>query len=78
MARKKLTKAEIQKRGMDILVRELGYPNAAAFVLSCSRTGRDYTKERRRLFAGVTLDELIAGTEKIMAKERQRTRRKSA
>jgi hypothetical protein len=78
MARKKLTRTELQKRGMDILVRELGYPSAVEFILDCNRKRGDYTKERRKLFAGVTVEQVLAESAKITAKERSKLRRKSA
>lgn len=77
MARK-MSEAELQRRGLDLLIEALGYPSAVRFVLSCSRTGRDYSKERHKLFNGVTLEQLLAESDKIVARSRARTRRKSA
>jgi hypothetical protein len=75
---RKLTEPELQERGMALLLRGLGYPNAVRFILASSRTGRDYTKERRELLKNVTLDELLAASDRIVARERSKARRKSA
>ena len=80
-----MTPVELQSRGMQILVRELGYADAVAFMLQFSTGSGDYTKDRHTLLKGATIEQLIAESEKLVkqtrpapAKPRRSTRRKSA
>ena len=77
--KKYLTPFELQHRGMDILVRELGYEEAMRFMLQFSRGKGDYTKERRKMLAGLTLAELLESSARsVKAAKAARTRRRSA
>lgn len=75
-----LTPIELQRRGMQVLVRELGYPDAVRFMLQFRRGAGDYSKDRKRLLGAVTFDELVAGGQRLVAEKRARgaRRRKSA
>ncbi len=58
---------EITEEGTRALVQALGYPDAVRF-LTALRPGRgDYTKERRKLLKGVTLDRIIAESDRMVA-----------
>jgi len=58
-----MTPFELQRRGMKVLIRGLGYADATRFMLQFSRGKDDYTKERRRLLVGVRLSDLLDATE---------------
>lgn len=75
-----LTPIELQKKGMQVLMRELGYPDAIRFMLQFRRGAGDYTKERKGLLAGVTIEQLIAEGQSLIATKPARAtrRRKSA
>lgn len=74
------TPFELQRRGMEALVRELGYADALRFMLQFSAGKGDYTKERRRLLAGATVEELLDASAKRIADHARakRERRKRA
>ncbi len=63
-----MTPIELQQRGMEILIRELGYADAMRFMLQFSRGRGDYTKQRRRMLASVDLDDLLSATAKRLNK----------
>lgn len=74
-----MTPVELQRRGMGVLVRELGYDEAIRFMLQFSKGRGDYTKERRKLLKDVTLDELLRESNRLVAQAKPpRRRRKSA
>lgn len=52
--------AEVTRRAIQVLSRELGAADAARFVGQFSAGLGDYTAERDELFAGLTLDQLTA------------------
>lgn len=52
--------AEVTRRAIEILSRELGVADAMRFVNQFSTGAGDYTAERQHLFAGRTLTEIIA------------------
>jgi hypothetical protein len=52
--------AELTRRAMQVLAREFGPADAARFVGQFSNGSGDYTADRNRLFAGVTLDDILA------------------
>jgi hypothetical protein len=66
------------EQGTRALVRALGYPDAIRFLLAVHGGKGDYTKERRALLKGVSLEELLAASDRIVAREKGRKRRKSA
>jgi hypothetical protein len=47
-------------------------------VMTGQQTGADYTKERHRMLAGITLDQILTESRKIVARERAKSRQKSA
>lgn len=52
--------AEVTRRAIQVLSRELGPADAARFISQFSAGLGDYTAEREELFAGITLDQLAA------------------
>lgn len=50
---------ELTEAGTRALVRELGYPDAVRFIAALRPGTGDYTKERRKLFKNLTLDETM-------------------
>lgn len=53
--------AEVSQRAIRILCRELGAVNTVRFINQFTTGHGDYTAERDDLFAGETLDHIIAG-----------------
>lgn len=54
-----LALAEIKTKGWMALVRELGYSGATKFILLYEPGKGDYTKERKKLFKGITIEEIV-------------------
>ena len=54
-----VTLAEIKTKGWNALVKELGYAGATKFILLYEPGEGNYTKERKELFEGVTIEEII-------------------
>lgn len=52
------TLAEIKTKGWMALVKELGYTGATKFILLYETGEGDYTKERKELFKGITIEEI--------------------
>ena len=58
-----MTPEEIQNRGWQALLTELGPVNAARFIMRNRLGTGDYTAERQAVIGDLTLDEIIAGIE---------------
>jgi hypothetical protein len=56
--------AELRRRGIEVLVRELGYADAMRFLQQFGSGSGDYTQERRELLASLTDQELLERAEK--------------
>lgn len=54
-----LTPIEIQKAGWEALKKQLGLVGALRFLLQYERGEGDYTKLRRKMFKGETVESLI-------------------
>jgi hypothetical protein len=52
--------AEVSQRAIEILCRELGAVDTVRFINQFTTGHGDYTRERDDLFAGETLDQIIA------------------
>jgi hypothetical protein len=52
--------AEVSQRAIEILCRELGAVDTVRFINQFTTGHGDYTSERDDLFAGETLDQIIA------------------
>lgn len=53
------TLTEIKAEGWEALVERLGIADATMFIMQHERGYGDYTKERRKIFAHKTLDEIV-------------------
>ena len=56
--------AELRCRGLEILVRELGYADAMRFLLQYETGHGDYTRQRHELLPPWTVDQLIEEADK--------------
>jgi hypothetical protein len=52
------TLAEIKTKGWNALVKELGYSGATKFILLYETGEGDYTKERKKIFKDITIDDI--------------------
>jgi len=57
--------ALVRKAGMSVLKKELGTVGAAYFIRQFSAGQGDYTAERGKILADVTLDEIIKNVREI-------------
>jgi hypothetical protein len=55
---------ELRRRGVEILVRELGYADAMRFLLQYELGAGDYTQERKNLMPEWNVDEMINEADK--------------
>jgi hypothetical protein len=53
--------AEVSQRTMEVLCRELGAADTVRFLNQFTTGHGDYTSDRDTLFAGETLDQIVAG-----------------
>lgn len=53
------TFAEIKTMGWRALVKELGYSGATKFILLYEKGEGDYTKERKKLFKDITIEDIV-------------------
>jgi hypothetical protein len=51
--------AEIKTKGWNALVKELGYAGATKFILLYEPGQGDYTKERKKLFKDIKIEEIL-------------------
>jgi hypothetical protein len=58
---------ELRRRGLEVLVRELGYANAMRFMLQYETGQGDYTKEREELLASWTLEDMVRESDRLAA-----------
>jgi hypothetical protein len=66
------TEQETVQEGLDVLTKNLP-PSKVARLLSIWRVGRgDYTTERRKLFAGETVESLFAKARALEKRSRKR------
>jgi len=56
--------AEIKTRGWNALVKELGYAGATKFILLYEPGKGNYTKERRKLFKDLKIEEILKDIKK--------------
>lgn len=64
---RQLPLAEVTRRALDVLARELGPADTARFVTQFSGGTGDYTADRVALFAGRTVAELAADIRAAMS-----------
>jgi hypothetical protein len=51
--------AEIKTKGWNALVKELGHTGATKFILLYEPGEGDYTKERKKLFKDIKIEEIL-------------------
>ena len=51
--------SEINEQAIRILVREMGAADAARFISQFTMGSGDYTEERKALFKGLTVEEVV-------------------
>lgn len=61
--------SEITEDGIRLLVREMGAADAARFISQFTTGFGDYTKERKELFKGLTIEELLDGVRALAGLE---------
>jgi hypothetical protein len=61
--------AEVTHRAIEVLARELGAADAIRFINQFTTGYGDYTSERDALFAGATLDQILADIKKTRPAE---------
>ncbi len=61
--------AEVSQRAFEVLRHELGAVDTVRFINQFTTGHGDYTSERDALFAGETLDQIIAGIKRGKAPE---------
>jgi len=64
--------AEVTRRAIQVLARELGPADAARFVGQFSGGSGDYTADREVLFAGLTVAQLAADIRGSIARDQAR------
>lgn len=57
---------ELRRRGIEVLVRELGYANAMRFLLQYDSGHGDYTKERKELLPDWKVEEMMRDSDKFL------------
>jgi len=57
--------AELRRRGLEILVRELGYLDAMRFLHQYETGQGDYTRERQELLPAWTAEEVVREADKL-------------
>jgi hypothetical protein len=57
--------AELRRKGIEALVRELGYADAMRFIHQFDLGHGDYTTERRTMLPPTSVDELIADADRL-------------
>ena len=65
-------KRDLRQLGWKALVAELGIANATRFIMELSDGEADYTKQRRKLFAHKTLDDLYTEMTALDAQPKNR------
>lgn len=66
-----MSPAELRRKGIEILVRELGYADAVRFIQQFDLGRGDYSKERHSMLPSATVDELAAEADRIARAQRR-------
>jgi hypothetical protein len=64
--------AELYGRGLEILIRELGYVDAMRFILQYDTGQGDYTKERHQFLPDWTVEEFVREADKLVQESKAR------
>ena len=63
---------ELRRRGLEVLIRELGYANAMRFMLQYDTGRGDYTKERHEFLPEWTVEEFVREADELVKKDQER------
>lgn len=63
---------ELRRRGLEVLIRELGYSNAMRFMLQYDTGRGDYTKERCEFLPDWTVEEFVRETDELVKRDLER------
>ncbi|HPD28904.1 MAG TPA: hypothetical protein PLL20_02835 [Phycisphaerae bacterium] len=58
--------AELRRRGLEILVRELGYVNAMRLLLQYETGQGDYTRDRDQILSDWSVTEMVREADKLV------------
>ncbi|HKQ48104.1 MAG TPA: hypothetical protein VJZ71_08555 [Phycisphaerae bacterium] len=61
---------ELRRRGLEVLVRELGFVNAMRFMLQYESGVGDYTRERQKMIPHLGIDKLIEEANRLVPPEK--------
>lgn len=61
--------AEITRKGLNVLFKELGEPDAIRFLSQISYEKRDYLKLQEELFKGMTVEEIYKKAQEYFNKK---------
>lgn len=64
--------AEITRKGLNVLFKELGEPDAIRFLSQISYEKRDYLKLQEELFKGMTVEEIYKKAQEYFKKKTDR------
>ncbi|MEX2219480.1 MAG: hypothetical protein WD749_12070 [Phycisphaerales bacterium] len=64
--------AKLRRRGIELLVRELGHADAMRFLQQLGAGRRDYTAERGQLAPAMTDEETLAEADRLAKQDRAR------
>ena len=60
--------AELRRRGLEVLVRELGYVNAMRFMLQSETGHGDYARDRDQFLPDWTVEEVVREADRLAQK----------
>ncbi len=64
------TLKEIKEEGWEVLVERLGIAGATMFIMEHEEGHGDYTEERKKLFHGKTLDEIVSEIKELKSQQK--------
>lgn len=57
--------AELRRRGLEILIREMGYADAMRFMLQFETGQGDYTRDRQQMLPKWSMEEMLREAERL-------------
>ena len=57
---------ELRRRGLEVLIRELGFVDAMRFMLQFETGQGDYTRDREQMLPKWTMDEMLREAERLV------------
>lgn len=65
-----LNPAELRRRALEVLVRELGYADAMRFLLQCETGQGDYTRDRHQFLPAWSVADMVNEADKLTRSDR--------